>query len=133
MYSNMIISENLCGYINYDHDRFHTIWRAINLNVSLTIKIKNLSDKNITIKIENDDCHLIDIPAHSEQVITATDVNKLSLKCHDAFDKNISYGSYELMLHYCLNNCFNNSFKKRNDCDEIIWYPVNKKGGKRKC
>lgn len=102
-----IITENLNGYIDVKDDLFQTIWLAIDLDAAITIKMKNLSNHLMRLKIEGIEDTIIKICPNDEQNITAVNVYRIAVQFNNK-EKETCTGSYQIIIHYLL------TFKKYN-------------------
>ncbi|PKM50827.1 MAG: hypothetical protein CVV02_10055 [Firmicutes bacterium HGW-Firmicutes-7] len=123
--NDCIISENISGYIDIKDHLFHTIWQAIDLTASITIKIKNLSNHYIRLKIERNKSTIIKIFPNEEQNITVSNVHNIAVQCSGKEEGNCT-GSYQIIIHYPLD--FNSCSKRKNFfCEEDVWSEIKMK------
>lgn len=119
-----IISETVTGYIDLKDCCYHTIWEAINLNASVTVKINNLSNQTMELKIHRNKNILIIIKPNDETNITATNVNCISIRCYDIECDRPCTGSYQILLHF--STCFAEHRKSSTSkCEKTGWYLIN--------
>lgn len=117
--TDCIITENLSGYIDLKDDLFQILWQAIDLVASVTIKIKNLSNHLMELKIESDKNIIIKIFPNDEQYVTVSNVRCITVQFSNN-EKESCTGSYQIMIHYPLN--FTKYCKNtKRFCDENNW------------
>lgn len=95
-----IITNTICGKINLQHNNYHILWRAIDMNASITIKISNKSKSTMKLKLDGNKKAIVIIYPNEETSITQQNVKLIAIQCCETEDERNYYGSYELCIHY---------------------------------
>ncbi|MCT4598241.1 MAG: hypothetical protein N4A50_10235 [Vallitalea sp.] len=111
-----IITNTICGKIDLQDNNYHILWRAIDVNTSITIKISNKSKSTMKLKLDGNKKAIVKIYPNEETSITQQNVKLIAIQCSEINDERNCHGSYELCMHYisrfskpCKNEyCFKN-------------------------
>lgn len=121
--TNCLISETLNGYISVNDRCYQIIWQAIDLNASITIKVKNLSQQTMKLDIHKNKKISVYITPNEEQIITASNVHSITVRCTNTNSEQTCMGSYQLILHFPVN--FNECKKPYNNkCEATGWHTI---------
>lgn len=123
--TDFIITENLAGSIELKDSHFHIIWQAIDLSAAVTIKIQNMSDNFLKIKIEKEKSIIIKIAPNEEKNITVTNVSLIAVQCSSrSVDTICPYASYQIIIHYQLDPIPHKKHALKFSCGDTGWYSI---------
>ncbi|PKM96206.1 MAG: hypothetical protein CVU84_00375 [Firmicutes bacterium HGW-Firmicutes-1] len=125
--TDCIITENLAGNIELKDSHYHIIWQAINISAAVTIKIQNISDNfmKIRMEIEKEKCTLIEIAPHEERTITVSNVLLIEIQLSNRSDNTICpYASYQIIIHYQLEPTPHKKHATKFSCGDSCWYSL---------
>lgn len=120
-----MVTDEICGEIKQCGDYSVIIWQAIGVNPCASLKVENISDSLMKIKIERntkvDNEHMFELEPKDEIILTITSIKSVEVQCCEVNEQNNCIGCYYMCIHYpCENKC-NESIKcgKRNREDWI--------------
>lgn len=121
-------TDNVSGdFLLSDSCTKKTLYRAIGVNTSLTIKIKNKSDNKMKLMFvrEENDVETVEVLPNSDNVMTVTSIHSIKVKCCGLGEGETCRGSFTLYIHYPYGDSIDvNATENASNQDdsEACWY-----------